>query len=148
MIKKEEILMGRDKEYESQYTKEVSDNIDLLLEKMNKIRKSYGRPMIVASGWRPKEINDATKNAAKRSNHMKGLAVDIKDVDGKLWKWVLLNLKFMKQLGIYLEDKRWTPTWVHFQIVPPKSEKRIFIPSNEPPKAEDIWDGKYDPKMN
>lgn len=140
--------MGRDKEYASQYTKEVSDNIDKLLEVMNKVRKSYNRPMIVASGWRPKEINDATKNAAKRSNHTKGLAVDIKDADGRLWKWVLLNLKFMKQLGIYIEDKRWTPTWVHFQIVPPKSEKRIFIPSKEPPKAEDIWDGKYDPKMN
>lgn len=148
MIKKKEVLMGRDKEYASQYTKEISDNIDLLLEKMNVIRKAYAKPMIVASGWRPKEINDATKNAAKKSNHTKGLAVDIRDVDGKLWKWVILNLKLMKQLGIYLEDKRWTPTWVHFQIVPPKSEKRIFIPSSAPPKAESIWDGKYDPKMN
>lgn len=148
MISKDEILMGRDKKYPKEYTKEISDNVDKLLEIMNKVRKAYNKPMIIASGWRPAEINEGTSNAAKSSNHLKGLAVDIKDTDGSLWKWVLLNLNLMKDLGIYLEDKRWTPTWVHFQIVPPKSKKRIYIPSTAPAKADDIWNGKYDSKYN
>jgi len=148
MITKDEILMGRGKKYPKEYTKEISDNVDKLLEIMNKVRKAYNKPMIIASGWRPAEINEGTSNAAKSSNHLKGLAVDIKDADGSLWKWVLLNLNLMKDLGIYLEDKRWTPTWVHFQIVPPKSKKRIYIPSTAPAKADDIWNGKYDSKYN
>lgn len=148
MITKDEILMGRDKKYPKEYTEEISNNIDKLLEAMNQVRKAYNKPMFVASGWRPSEINESTSNAAKNSNHLKGLAVDIKDTDGKLWEWVLMNLVLMKKLGIYLEDKRWTPTWVHFQIVPPKSKKRIYIPSTAPAKADDIWDGKYDSRYN
>jgi hypothetical protein len=148
MISKDEILMGRDKQYPDEYTEEISNNVDQLLEIMNQVRKAYNKPMIVASGWRPSAINEGTSNAAKNSNHLKGLAVDIKDTDGSLWKWVLMNLGLMKKLGIYFEDKRWTPTWVHFQIVPPKSKKRIYVPSTAPAKAEDIWDGKYDPKYN
>lgn len=140
--------MGRDKKYPKEYTKEISDNIDKLLKIMNKVRTAYGKPMIVESGWRPAEINEGTSNAAKNSNHLKGLAVDIRDTDGSLWKWVLLNLNLMKELGIYLEDKRWTPIWVHFQMVPPKSKKRIYVPSTKPAKADDIWDGKYDLKYN
>lgn len=148
MITKDEILMGRDKKYPEEYTQEISNNIDKLLKAMNEVRKAYGKSMIVASGWRPAEINEDTSNAAKNSNHIKGLAIDIKDTDGKLWKWVIMNLGLMKSLGIYLEDKRWTPTWVHFQVVPPKSKKRIYIPSTSPAKAEDIWNGIYDSKYN
>ena len=32
MITKDEILMGRDKKYPEEYTKEISDNIDKLLK--------------------------------------------------------------------------------------------------------------------
>lgn len=148
MISKDEILMGRDKQYPKDYTQEISDNIDNLLKIINQIRTAYNKPMIVASGWRPPSINEDTANAAKSSNHLKGLAVDIKDTDGKLWAWVLINLDLMKRLGVYMEDKRWTPTWVHFQIVPPKSKKRIYVPSTAPAKADDIWDGQYDSKYN
>lgn len=148
MVTKDEILMGRDKQYPDDYTQEISDNIDELLKIINQVRTAYNKPMFVASGWRPPTINESTSNAAKKSNHLMGLAVDIKDVDGSLWRWVLINLDLMKRLGIYLEDKRWTPTWVHFQIVPSKSKKRIYIPSTAPAKANEIWDGKYDSKHN
>lgn len=148
MITKDEILMGRDKKYPDEYTDEISDNIDNLLIAMNVIRKAYNKPMTVNSGWRSTESNDKTANAAKKSNHLKGLAIDIKDNNGDLWKWVISNLDLMQKLGIYLEDKRWTPTWVHFQIVSPKSKKRIFIPSTSPARAGTAWDGKYNPKYN
>jgi uncharacterized protein YcbK (DUF882 family) len=97
MISKDEILMGRDQEYPEDYTQEISDNIDDLLGIINEIRDAYGKTMVVTSGWRPPAVNDGTANAAKKSNHMKGLAVDIKDVDGKLWQWVLLNLDLIKE---------------------------------------------------
>lgn len=148
MISKAELLDGRDKQYAKDYTQEISDNLDLLLVVINQVRAAYGKPMTVSSGWRPPSINAATPGAAKKSTHMVGNAVDIKDPDGSLMKWVLANLDLMQKLGIYLEDFRWTPDWVHFQRVPPASGKRIFVPSTAPAKAPKRWDGKYDAKYD
>lgn len=147
-LTKDEILMGRDKKYPATYTDQISKNIDRLLIQMNQVRAAYGKPMKVASGWRPPEINEATSNAAKGSNHLWGLAVDIQDLDGSLWKWCMANLALLQKLGLYLENKRWTPTWTHFQCVPPASGKRIYIPSAQPAPAPQIWDGQYDSKYD
>ena len=143
-ISKDELLKGRDKAYPDEYTEEISNNLDKLLVVMNKIRDAYGQPMIVNSGWRPMAINAAAPGAAAHSKHTQGLAVDIADANGKLWEWVLDNLPMMKQLGLYFEDRRYTPSWCHFQLGPPLSGKRIFIPNSNPPLAPDIWDAHYD----
>lgn len=75
------------------------------------------------------------------SKHMTGLAADFADVDKKLAKWVLDNIEWCKENGFYFEnfganidtfkadpkmDK--TPTWLHVQIIPPKSGRTIFNP--------------------
>jgi len=143
-ISKKELLMGRDVQYASDYTQEISDNLDRLLIPINKIREAWNIPMTVNSGWRPPSINASTPGAAPGSKHMLGLAVDISDTDGSLWAWVLQNLQLMSDLGIYLEDRRWTKTWVHFQLGQPKSGHRIFVPSASPALAPDAWDGEYD----
>ncbi len=148
MISKAELLDGRDIKYPSDYTQEVSDNLDLVLVPMNQVRSTWSKPMKVTSGWRPPSVNSATPGAAKASKHMLGLAVDIYDPDGALWSWVLQNLALMQKLGLYMEDKRWTPSWVHFQLGPPASGKRIFIPSLAPALAPDAWDGDYDRAFN
>jgi len=148
MLAKSELLMGRDTQYPTDYTQEISDNLDKLLIPMNQIRTIWAKPMIVNSGWRPPSINAETPGAAKASKHMIGLAVDISDTDGSLWSWVLQNLDLMQQLGIYFEDKRWTPDWVHFQLGAPGSGKRIFVPSSAPASAPDAWDGQYDSKYD
>lgn len=144
MISKQELLQGRDKQYPNDYTQEISDNLDQLLILLNQIRAAWAKPMKVNSGWRPPSINGSTPGAAKNSKHMQGLAADIFDPDGSLWAWVLQNLDLMKQLGIYMEDKRWTPGWVHFGFGPPASGHRIFIPSSAPAIDASLWDGQYD----
>jgi hypothetical protein len=148
VISKDELLMGRDKLFPQDYTQQISDNLDDLLEKIKKVRAAYGKPMKVASGWRPPAVNAGTKNAAPNSNHMTGHAVDIADADGALWTWVLQNLQLMTDLGLYMEDKRWSPTWVHFQNLPPKSKKRIYVPSAALAPAPNIWNGQYDSKWD
>lgn len=122
---------------------ELQQNLRILHERINIIRAEYGKPMVVSSGYRRQSDNDKTANAAKMSNHLKCAAVDIRDTDGKFWAWCIKNIETFEELDLYLEDKRWTPTWVHIQIFPPKSGKRVFIPSAKPPIAPDIWDGKY-----
>lgn len=148
MISKSELLQGRDQQYPNDYTQDISDNLDKLLVPMNQIRTAWGKPMIVDSGWRPPSINASTPNASTHSKHMVGLACDIADPDGSLWSWVLQNLDLMKQLDIFFEDKRWTPTWVHFQIGGPSSGHRIYVPSTAPALKPDAWDGNYDPSFN
>lgn len=143
-ISKDELLMGRDKSYASDYTQEISDNLDRLLVPLNIIRQKWGKPMRVNSGWRPASVNASTSGAAKRSKHTMGLAADISDPDGQLMNWVLANLDLMQKLDIYVEDFRWTPNWVHFGLGAPGSGKRIFIPNANRPLAPDRWDGKYD----
>ena len=144
MITKDELLKGRDAQYPSDYTQEISDNLDALLAVMNPIREAYGQPMIVSSGWRPPSINAQTPGAATHSKHMIGLACDIQDPDGQLMRWVLDNLALMQSLGVFFEDFRWTPNWVHFQKGAPASGKRIFVPNANRPLAPGRWDGSYD----
>jgi len=53
------------------------------------------------------------------------------------------KLDIAKKYGIYFEDMRWTKTWLHCQIVAPKSGKRIYIPSNQPAIDPTAWSGIY-----
>ena len=113
-------------------TPEIDANLAILLEKINQVRKAWGVPMIVDSGLRSAEqqqqlIAEGKSNAPK-SKHLTGQAVDIADKNGELKKWVLENMPLMEQIGFWFEDFNSTPSWVHFQIVPPASGKRIFIP--------------------
>ena len=148
MIAKSELMMGRDVTYSSEYTQEISDNLDRLLVPMNQIREAWGKLMEVNSGWRPPEVNASTPGAAAHSKHMEGLACDIADPDGSLMTWILNNLDMMQGLGIFFEDFRWTPDWCHFQLGPPRSGKRIFVPSAARPQAPDKWGGAYDSKYD
>jgi len=142
-IRKEMYWNGNDKKYPNDLTLEVDDNATKLLEAVNTFLDNYQPTLLVSSGWRPKTHNTKI-GGAPSSNHIKGLAIDIKDTDNRVFQYVLQNLKLAEQLGLYFEDKRWTPTWVHIQLVKPKSGKRIFIPSSSAPLNAKIWDGKYD----
>ncbi len=148
MISKSEVLMGRDKKYPNDYTQEVSDNIDKILIPLNIVRKRYAKPMYVSSGWRPTSINNGLSNAGKKSNHIKGLAVDFKDTDGSLRKWVVEHIEWLAGLGFYFEDFKWTPGWVHFQIIPPRSKSRVYIPNGNPARLPDAWSGQYDHSLD
>lgn len=127
-ISKDEVLMGRDKSHASEYTKEISANIDNLLVALNKFREAYNKPMVVTSGWRPPSLNATVAGAAKKSNHMLGLACDFKDTNGELDEFCMKNLNVLKDLGLYLEHPDATKGWCHLQIVPPKSGNRVFRP--------------------
>lgn len=148
MLTKDDILMGRDKQYPKDLTQEILDNIEKLLLKINELLKQYPNKVHVHSGWRPAAINAATPGSAKKSTHMLGLSVDLGDESGELRKWVISNLDKLKACGLYCEDFRWTPTWVHFQIVAPTSGNRIYVPSAAPALALKAWSGSYNKKFN
>ena len=48
---------------------------------------------------------------------------------------LLQRIDALQEIGLWMEDPQWTPTWVHLQIVPPGSRRRVYIPSSRPPLA-------------
>lgn len=121
------------------------ENLLTLLEAMNAVRASFGRPMIVTSGFRSWEEHASIYKPKgikppKGSCHLQAAACDIWDRDGSLWAWCMRDIfedanrtklrkdSLLAKHGLYLEDRTKTPTWVHFQILPPRSGNRIFLP--------------------
>ena len=137
--------MGRDTAHAAELTDAIRDNATELLGRVNLLLSwAYAddvRPALdattrthVASGWRPQAINGATSNAAAKSRHLTGEAIDLRDNGTRdLARWCLKNLDALQEIGLWMEDPQWTPTWVHLQIVPPASHRRVYCPSTKPP---------------
>lgn len=145
LITEKEILKGVKRE---DMPEDHQKNLDELLEKINKVRYAYNKPMTPTSGYRSKddqiriykELNAQRKAAAEKagktfvetktpwgSAHLKGAAVDISDPKGDLYKWTHDNEDKMEEIGLWMEEKD-DQARVHFQIYPPASKKRWFKP--------------------
>lgn len=122
----------------SSLSQEMQDNLNTLLERVNKLRKLYGKPMRVTSGLRTMEshlaiyakkgITDQSK-IPMRSQHLRAAAIDVSDPKQELQKFILgLSEQELEELGLWYEDFSATFSWVHCQIYPPKSGKRFFKP--------------------
>lgn len=135
---KTEILMSR--AVEGDLPAEQQHNLQMLVDRLNALFKGYSRPITVSSGYR-RPVDNAAANGALQSWHMQCAAVDLHDADGTIWAYCLAHLDTCKALGLWLEDKRWTPTWVHLQIYAPKSGARIFKPNSGPAPAPNAWSG-------
>lgn len=116
---------------------EIQANLTVLLAKLNLVRTAWGKPMTSTSGLRTmadhlriyaaKGITDQSKIPMK-SKHLSGEADDISDPKRELQAWCKTNEAKLAEIGLWMEDFSATPAWVHFQIVPPKSGKRWFMP--------------------
>lgn len=152
MITLPDYWMGRDARYPHALTDSIRDHAALLLGRVNLLLswayQDNVRPALdattnthIASGWRPPEINEATSNAAKASRHLSGEAIDLRDNGTRdLARWCLNNLDALEEIGLWMEDPQWThqppgQPWVHLQIVPPGSRRRVYVPSSRPPTA-------------
>lgn len=114
LITLEQYLMGRDSQFPDQYTQEIKDNAEKLLGKVNAFLDELKvTQAIVSSGWRPEAINATIANAAKKSQHTIGAAVDIADTHGYLKGIILSNVDLLKKYDLWMENQDSTPTWVH-----------------------------------
>ena len=135
MISMEELLNRKYKL--DQQSAEIQANLQELLVRINKVRKSWAKAMKVTSGLRSmadhlriyknKGITD-TKKIPMKSKHLYGQAVDIYDPNQKLQAWCKANEALLAEIGLWMEDFSVTTNWVHFQIVPPGSGKRWVMP--------------------
>lgn len=80
-------------------------------------------------GFRPQDCAIGSAN----SPHKLGRGVDTYDPDRGFARWCIAHLDVLAGEGLFMEDPRWTPTWVHLDDRGPKSGRRVFIPSSEQP---------------
>lgn len=134
MISMEELLSGQCELKDLSVDQQT--NINDLLVKVNKVREKYGKAMTVTSGYRTmkhhleiyKAKGKVPPNVPMKSNHLYGRACDISDPKQTLQKWCKENVKFLEEVGLWMEDFSETKTWVHFQINPPRSGNRFYMP--------------------
>lgn len=132
--------MGRDQTHAADLTEAITDAAAELLGRVNLLlswaMRDNVRPTGIASGWRPAGINAATANAAAKSKHLTGHAIDLRDNGTRdLAIWCLKNEDALAEIGLWMERPQWTPTWVHLQTIPPASHRRYYVPSTKPPLA-------------
>ena len=89
----------------------VVKNLARLAQFLQSIRNELHLPIVVTSGYRSKEVNEAVGGVLS-SYHVKGLAADIKcsDMD-KLLTILHSHLMDIDQLGIYYNKN--TQLWFH-----------------------------------
>lgn len=142
-------MMGRDVRYPGSVTPEIEANVVLLLDPVNQFLAAAladGVPVgldevtktPVASGLRPKVLNDRTQNAGGDSTHIWGLGIDLQDIvpERLLARFALSCARpggLLETLGLYMERPQWTPDWVHLQLRSPRSGRRVYVPSTRPP---------------
>jgi uncharacterized protein YcbK (DUF882 family) len=111
---------------------QIDSNLLVLCQRLNVIRAAYGKPMVITSGLRSEkqqsELIKAGRSNAPKSKHLTGHAADVSDPNGELAAWCLANVKVLEQAGLWVEDPKYTPTWVHFQSASPGSGRRFFKP--------------------
>lgn len=119
-----------EREKHKEVTPEVTANATALLEKVNNLLKDLKIDKVsVSSGFRPSEVNAGIANAAKKSLHMSGQAVDLVDPDGKLDALIESRDDLKKKYGLWQESIDATKGWVHLDSKDRgKRAKNTFIP--------------------
>lgn len=104
----------------SECTAEVRGNAYTLVSKVNSLFLDLGVPdsLSVSSGFRTQAANAGIPNAAKKSSHMEGKAVDLLDADGKLDAAIFAKPELLVKHNLYLEHPESTTGWTHLDIRP------------------------------
>lgn len=132
MINREDYITASGKYKERlksiELTLEVEANIKLLLKAVNGLLSELGLTYDVSSGFRPSAVNSQIKGSAKKSAHMRGLAIDL--VGNELAKLLLTKPELLKKYGLWLEHPDHTPTWTHLDLITRSARKiQVFIPA-------------------
>lgn len=115
----------------SELTDEIKKNANTLLTLVNALLTDLAvDPMPkVSSGFRPSSVNSALPNAAKRSLHMTGLAIDLADEDNNLDKLIQVKPELLDKYELWLEHPDATDRWTHLDKGTRTARKvRIFRP--------------------
>lgn len=122
-------------QFASEFTEDINNNAIKLLGLVNQLLNDLGiETADVTSGWRPPQINNKTTNAAKKSFHMLGMAVDVlDDKNQNLAKLIASRPDLLKKYGLWLESPQSTKgqntNWIHLDYgIRTDRPSRVFLP--------------------
>ena len=105
---------------------EQLDNMELVAEKIfEPLREWVGGPIKINSFFRGSELNRAI-GGARKSQHMKGQAMDIDDnyghaTNAEMYHWIKDNLDFDQLIWEFGDDDN--PNWLHVSYVSPEKNR-------------------------
>ena len=88
----------------------VIENLEHTIEQLDELRRLYGHPIIITSGYRCPELNKAVGGKAN-SQHVKGQAADLK-YDPELLQFIINNYHY-DQL---IEETSKRSKWIHISF--------------------------------
>ena len=108
-------------------------NLERLIEVMDKIREAWGGPIIVTSGFRPKDTLNKAVGGSPTSAHCVALACDFHPKDGDILKLAAkilsLNLDFDQLIleKIFRNGNRIGGCqWIHLGLTTGKARKQVL----------------------
>lgn len=113
-----------------EFREEFADNATILLARVNNLLHELKiANATISSGWRPPSLNVTLPNAAKKSYHTIGMAVDLHDPDGAIKQAILERHELLKIYDLWMEHPAHTPTWCHLDMGG-RTERslRVFTP--------------------
>lgn len=119
-----------EREKHPEVTPDLIKAATILLDKVNKLLTDLGiQSVIVSSGFRPASVNAGIANAAKKSLHMSGMAIDLEDSDGSLDELIDDSDVLLKKYGLWQEKMEFTKGWCHLDMRDRGNRiKNVFIP--------------------
>lgn len=114
-------------------TTEHLNNLKLVAENVfEPIRKHFGKPIKVSSGYRSKALNDATPGSSSTSQHCSGEALDL-DQDGMttgvtnkmVFDYIKNNLNFDQLIWEFGTDSN--PDWVHVSWESTGKQRKMIL---------------------
>ena len=98
--------------------KDIIDNIEYTISRLDEIRDGYGKPIYINSGYRCPQLNKEV-GGVEDSYHLKGLAVDIR-WDNELVEYIINNCQFHKAI----REKAGKSKWLHLQFLKDRSKEQ------------------------
>jgi zinc D-Ala-D-Ala carboxypeptidase len=104
------------------------DMDDGFMEALEQIRRVYGRPMIIASGFRCPRYNDLHASTGLNGPHTTGKAVDVKIFGPNAYDlmYVVMNQDFMRGLGFHQKGPH-SSRYIHLDSLRDSSHPRPYI---------------------
>ena len=107
-------------------TKEQAENLTELARRITLLEELMERTFTVNSGFRTYMDQMRINVRCPKSAHTEGKAVDLDDKDGSIYDFLINNPDMLIKLDFYVEQKTFTPKWIHLQTRP--TSVRFFKP--------------------
>ena len=107
-------------------TGDAIDNLDRLVTRvLDKLRDGWGRPIIVTSGYRCKELNAAV-GGARNSQHLKGQAADIVSDDFEAFRRFVRRWCKDNEFDQCIFEHGGGREWIHISYVEGRNRRQII----------------------